>query len=280
MTGGHRRAAVLGHPIAHSLSPVLHRAAYRALGLDWRYDAVDVTPDRLADFLAGLGQEWVGLSLTMPLKEAVLPLLTTVSPEADRLASVNTVLLGEAGERHGANTDVPGLVAVLAAAGAEPEQEATVLGGGATARSTLAALAGHGASRVTAVVRRPAVGEQLTRLGAGLGIEVVSIGFDQADRALRAPLVVSTVPPRGADPLAGAVPDSPGLLVDVVYDPWPTALAAAWRGAGGVAVGGLELLVHQAVEQVRLMTGQEVPASVLRAAGEQAAGTRAEGRRP
>lgn len=272
MSATRRRAAVLGHPIAHSLSPALHRAAYRALGLDWRYDAIDVTQEALASFLDGLGKEWVGLSLTMPLKEAVLPLLTSVTSEATQLGAVNTVTFPAPGQRNGSNTDVPGLLAALIAVGAEVGGDATVLGGGATARSTLGALASLGVGRVTSVVRRPAAGEQLSRLGASLGVDVVHIGFDNAAPALAAPLVVSTIPAHGADPLARLVPTTARLLVDVVYHPWPTALASAWQLRGGTVVGGLELLVQQAVRQVRLMTGQDVPVAVLREAAERAVG--------
>jgi shikimate 5-dehydrogenase len=271
MTGPTRRAAVLGHPVAHSLSPVLHRAAYRYLGLDWAYEAADVEPAALADFLAALDPSWVGLSLTMPLKETVLPLLTSVDPEAARLASVNTVLLDPAGgeqtRRHGTNTDVAGMVRVLAGCEAPAGRQVTVLGGGATARSTMGALAHHGAGEVVVCVRQAEVGDRLVRLGRDLGLDVAWRGFDRAGAALAAPLVVTTLPARAADHLAGELPDRPGQLVEVVYDPWPTALAVGWAAAGGRVVGGLELLVHQAVEQVRLMTGRPVPADVLRSAG-------------
>lgn len=278
MTAQTRRAAVLGHPVAHSLSPVLHRTAYRYLGLDWVYEAVDVEPAALGDFLASLDSSWVGLSLTMPLKEAVLPLLTSVDPEAARLAAVNTVLLDPVGSerprRHGVNTDVTGMVRVLADCEAPVGCGVTLLGGGATARSSLGALAHHGAGEVVVCVRRAEVGEQLVRLGRELGLDVRWRAFDQAAAALSAPLVVATLPAGAADHLAGQVPGRPGQLVEVRYDPWPTPLADAWAAAGGRVVGGLELLVHQAVEQVRLMTGRPVPAEVLRSAGSAALAAR------
>lgn len=271
---GVRHAAVLGHPVAHSLSPVLHRAAYRHLGLHWTYDAVDVNSDDLAGFLGGLDAAWVGLSLTMPLKEAVLPLLTGVDAEAAALTSVNTVLLGPGEQRRGFNTDVAGLQGALADGDAPTGTAAAVLGGGATARSALAALARHGAADVTVCVRRPEAGEQLTRLGRALGVSVRSAPFTRAAEALAAPLVVSTVPADAARSLGEALPLRPGLLVDVVYHPWPTGLAQAWVGHGGRVVGGLAMLVHQAVEQVRLMTGREVPVDLLRGAGEEALAAR------
>lgn len=274
MTAPVRRAAVLGHPIAHSLSPVLHRAAYRALGLGWEYDARDVAPGELAEFLAALDDSWAGLSLTMPLKEAVLPLLTSVTDEAALLRAVNTVVLGRGGTRHGANTDVTGLVQVLAEADAPVGCDVTVLGGGATARSTLAAVARRGSGLVTVCVRRREAGAELVQLGRSLDVEVRPVPFGSAVDAVAAPLVVSTLPAGATDNVVGQVPGSPGLLVDVAYDPWPTPLAAAWSAAGGTVVGGLELLVHQAVEQVRLMTGRQVVAGLLRRAGEEALAAR------
>jgi shikimate dehydrogenase len=264
-----RRAGVLGHPVAHSLSPVLHRAAYTAFGLDWRYERHDVTEQELPAFLAGLGPEWVGLSLTMPLKEAVLPLLDDIEPLARQLRSVNTVLLDD-GRRVGRNTDVPGLVAVLAELGIEPGVEVTLLGGGATARSALAACGQARTGRVTAYVRRPEVASDLARVASGLGVELVTRGWGEAAGGLTAGLVIATVPGGAADSLAGAVPPAPGALVEVLYAPWPTPLADAWQASSGQVAGGLELLVHQAVEQVRLLTGRSVPPEVLRTAGEAA----------
>lgn len=270
-----RRAAVLGHPVAHSLSPALHRAAYRYLGLDWSYEAVDVDVDGLAAFVDGLDEVWVGLSLTMPLKEAVLPLLTDVEPEAATLRSVNTVLLGPDGGRRGVNTDVTGLERVLAEAAAPRGTPVTVLGGGATARSALAALARHGVAAVTVCVRRREAGEELVAIGSTMGLAVEWVPYGRAADRLGVPVVVTTVPAAAAGSLADVVPASPGLLVDVLYDPWPTPLARAWASRGAPVVGGLPMLVHQAAEQVRLMTGRDVPVEVLRSAGEQALASRA-----
>ncbi len=176
-----RRAAVLGHPIAHSLSPVLHLAAYRALGLAWEYDRIDVTGDRLASFVAGLDDSWVGLSLTMPLKEDVLPLLDEADDVVLATRAANTVVLS-GGRRIGANTDVEGIVRTLAdaGAGAGAVGTATVLGGGATARSALAALARIGATQVVAYVRRPEAGADLRRTGDALGLTVGLETWDDA----------------------------------------------------------------------------------------------------
>ena len=250
------RAAVLGSPVAHSLSPALHRAAYTALGLDWTYEAVDVSAEALPAFLDGLDPDWAGLSLTMPLKSAVLPLLSEVSELARDLGSVNTVLLGH-GVRRGDNTDVAGITASLREAGVHEVGRAVVLGGGATARSALAALAELGERAPTVAVRSEPV--QLLATARRLGIEVRVVPL--APAALEGcDLLISTLPRGAADPLAAHVAAVPALL-DVVYDPWPTPIAAACRGR---VVSGRLMLLHQAAAQVRLMTGRAAPLDVMR----------------
>jgi shikimate dehydrogenase len=255
------RAAVLGRPIAHSLSPALHRAAYSALGLDWTYDAVDVGSDDLAGFLAGLGPEWAGLSLTMPLKQSVLPLLDTCSPLGTAVGAANTVVL-RGGARAGHNTDVHGIVAALQEAGVAKVSSAAVVGGGATAASALAALAELGCFRPSVLVRTPArtgpLLEAAGRLGISPSVEVLPSVLPAVD------VVVSSVPAGAADALRP--PRSPGVLLDVVYDPWPTRLAAAWSAAGGAVVDGVAMLLHQAAAQVELMTLSAAPLAAMRAA--------------
>ena len=251
-----RRAAVLGSPIAHSLSPVLHRAAYRRLGLDgWSYGAFDVDESALPGFVAGLDPAtWAGLSLTMPLKRAVIPLLDTVGPAARAVRAVNTLVLRADGSRHGENTYVPGLVAALAERGVTSVSSAALLGGGATAASTLAALARVTEGPVDVYVRSLERSAQLRDLAGSLGLDARLLPWDEAVKGLAAPLVVNTTPIGAADGLADAVPHVPGTLFDVLYHPWPTPLAAAWGQAGGTVLGGLDLLIHQAVLQVELMT--------------------------
>ncbi|WP_062215569.1 shikimate dehydrogenase [Streptomyces sp. NBRC 109706] len=267
-----RRAAVLGSPIRHSLSPVLHLAAYRALGLTgWDYGRFEVGEDELADFLGTLGPEWAGLSLTMPLKRAVIPLLDEISGTAESVSAVNTLVLTDDGRTVGDNTDIPGLVAALAERGVTRVERAAVLGAGATASSALAALGRLGAEEVTAYVRTDARAAEMRSWGERLGVPVTTAGWDEAALALSAPLVVATTPAGATDGLAEAVPAAPGVLFDVLYEPWPTRLAAAWSAAGGQVVGGLDLLVHQAVCQVELMTGlAPAPLAAMRAAGEAA----------
>jgi len=268
-----RGAVVLGSPIAHSLSPVLHQAAYDALGLtDWTYRAIECTEPELSATLTALDAEGMaGASLTMPLKRAVLPLLTRVDRLAADVGAANTVVFGGvAGEWWGANTDVPGMVTALRAAGVDRPASVSVLGGGATAASAIAAAADLDLRQVTVVARRPEATTELVDVGRRLLVDVDVQPWQRVAEAMSADVVVSTVPAGAADGLVAAVPGRPGLLFDVVYAPWPTALAASWRAAGGSVIGGLELLVAQAAGQVHLMTGREAPVEAMRAAGEAA----------
>ncbi|MFI0487162.1 shikimate dehydrogenase [Actinomadura sp. 9N215] len=264
-----RRAAVLGSPIEHSLSPVLHRAAYAAMGLDaWSYDAIECGEDGLAALLDGLGPEWAGLSLTMPLKRVALGLVDTVSDLAVKVGGANTIVLRD-GRRHGDNTDVHGIVTALAEAGLKAPGSALVLGGGATAASALAALAGLGMDEAVLAARTPERAAEAARVGERFGLAVRVVPLDDVTAHLPAELVVSTLPGRAADPFAEPVAASGAALFDVAYAPWPTALAAAVRRSGGTVVGGFAMLLHQAVRQVTLMTGREdVPVEAMRAAGE------------
>ena len=265
------RAAVLGHPVAHSLSPALHRAAYAELGLPgWSYEAVDVTEAELPRFVAELDESWVGLSLTMPLKQVVLPLLSSVSPLAAALGVVNTVTFASDRSLVGDNTDVEGMVAALRSSGVAAVSSACVLGGGATAASAVAALAELGCTDARVVVRSAARAAAVTSAAGRLGLAPVLQEWGEAVD-LRGDVAISAVPAGAADrlvPSVEAAAESPGTLLDVVYWPWPTALARAWEAAGGPVVPGFDMLLHQAAAQVRLMTGLEPPVEVMRAAGE------------
>ena len=271
-----RRAAVLGSPIAHSLSPVLHRAAYAELGLaDWTYDRFDVDEAALPGFLAELGPEWAGLSLTMPLKRAVIPLLDGISETAASVDAVNTVVFTEDGRRTGDNTDIPGTVAALLEHGVEKVGTAAILGAGATASSALAALARICTGEVCVYVRSEARAAEMRGWAERLGVDVRIVDWARAEEALSAPLVVATTPAGATDALAAAVPERPATLFDVLYAPWPTALAARWSAYGGAVVSGLDLLLHQAVLQVEQMTGRApAPLAAMRKAGEQALANR------
>ncbi|TPW71046.1 shikimate dehydrogenase [Schumannella sp. 10F1B-5-1] len=245
MSGASRRLAVLGSPIGHSQSPALHQAAYRVLGLDWDYGRAEVTDETLADFLAGLGPDWLGLSLTMPLKRRLISLADdagwTVDPVARATGQANTLLLDPAGPR-AYNTDVDGIVdAVRESGGADPRR-VLVLGGGATARSAVEAARVFGAEVVLAA-RAP---ERVADAGSA---RVVALGDARPGEA---DLVVSTIPGGVDIPVAVPALRPEQLLLDVVYHPWPTPLAARWQQAGGGLVHGLGMLLHQAVRQIRI----------------------------
>ncbi|WP_234996501.1 shikimate dehydrogenase [Demequina sp. NBRC 110054] len=273
MSSSPRRAGVLGHPIAHSLSPVLHRAAYAELGLDWEYDAYDVTEEGLGDFIGGLGPEWAGLSLTMPLKVAAMPLMDFVEPMAKLVGALNTVVVQHVGSQRqlvGANTDVHGIVAALREGGLERVNSAVVIGGGATATSTLAALGQLGCTSPVVAVRNRGRAGGLVRAASRMGVSpvLVPLGTDDADdavvaRACQADVVVSTIPASAGAALGARVHSVRGVLLDVVYDPLVTPLAESWLAGGGTFVGGQRMLLHQAAEQVRLMTGRTVQIRTL-----------------
>jgi shikimate dehydrogenase len=260
--GDVRRCAVLGSPIEHSLSPALHRAAYAHLGLNWSYERVEVDEHRLASFVCGLDASWRGLSLTMPLKVAVLKLGQV--DELAKLAGAGNTLVLEGGERWVYNTDVSGLIWAVSQVAAAPLPRVTILGTGATARAALLAVTQLGAELVTVVARTPARAEALRALSEELGVRLEirpwSMQIPDSD------LVVSSVVSGAADGIARAVADSAPLVVDIVYDPWPTELAVAAKHAGCTVVSGLDLLVGQALLQIELMTGRSVTAEVLYAA--------------
>jgi shikimate dehydrogenase len=257
----------MGSPITHSLSPALHRTAYAGLGLDgWTYDALEVDADALPAALEGLSPEWVGVSLTMPLKHAVLPLLDEVSELARAVGAVNTLTLAD-GRRIGDNTDVHGIVAALDAAGVTDVGGAVVVGGGATAASAVAALLQLGEAAPVVVARSPDRCGPLLAAAARLDAAPRVEPWSAAGRLLaQAPVVVSTVPPGVADELLPPGSSVSGVLLDVVYRPWPTPLAAGWAAAGGVAVPGLEMLLHQAARQVLAWTGRSPDLGAMRSA--------------
>ncbi|MGM7667416.1 shikimate dehydrogenase family protein [Microbacterium sp. A93] len=266
-------AGVLGHPISHSKSPALHRVGYQALGLTVDYQAHDVTPEQLPAFMQTLTGPWLGLSVTMPLKSAMMAEVDRFSPRAARLGFLNTVVWDEAGTSTAYNTDVEGIVESLAFAGydkAATGGRMGILGGGGTAAAAIAAAQLMELSGVDLFVRTPAKAAEHAELARGFGLEPevrLLEDFPTAAPGFRA--VVATLPPRAADPTAdlltagmlsaadaGALPP----LLDAAYDPWPSALAAAWESGGGQVVSGLEMLLYQAVEQVRLCSARVLPA--------------------
>lgn len=268
------KCAVLGDPIAHSLSPVLHRAGYEALGLDWSYDAHRVPAGGLADFLDGLDAQWRGLSLTMPLKREAMGLADRATDRARLAGAANTLVLAE-GAVHADNTDLPGAVAAVRERYDGPVSAALVLGAGATAASTGLALAELGARRIVVAARdtsRATHTLQTVRThGSRPEVRVADLAtVERAD----ADVVVSTIPAAAQSADLVARVGAPAVLFDVVYDPWPTPMAAA---AAGVLVSGLDLLVHQAALQFTAFTGHPAPLAAMRAAGEDALAARSSG---
>ena len=305
------RAAVLGHPISHSKSPALHQAAYAYLGVELDYSAIDVTEDALPAFMARvreelrLGEVWRGLSVTMPLKSGMVREVDEVRGVARDLGVINTVAFERpaAGDAAGAtrlvgyNTDVAGIVNALRHAGAATAPTAAVLGGGGTSAAAIAALKELGAPDARIFVRDVPRAAEARAAAAAVGLPIQVLPLAGAAAAVAAAdVVISTLPPRAADQLAGELATlvaqrtggpsrealsreapsreapsrentahRPGVLLDVAYDPWPSRIAAAWQEAGGTVIPGLEMLIYQAVEQVRHFTGlgEAVPAEVI-----------------
>ncbi|GAA2478650.1 shikimate dehydrogenase [Terrabacter carboxydivorans] len=272
-----RHCAVWGSPIGHSLSPVLHRAAYAALGLrDWSYDRREVDEAAFDAALAGLDRSWVGLSLTMPLKEVALRRATVVTPVAAATGAANTLVRDADGTvgwtAH--NTDVHGITMALRNAGCDEPGDVLVVGSGATARSALAAVTVAAAAtgseaRVVLMVRDRVRPETLDQ-AASAGLHVETVGMGEWAAAADVAAIVSTVPPESApdlDRLPQARSGSrPPVVLDVVYGGGETPLQRAARARGWAVAEGTDMLLHQAGEQVRLMTGREAPLDAMAAA--------------
>lgn len=261
-----RKAAVLGKPVAHSRSPAIHQAGYQAAGLTgWSYQALECAESELAGLVAGLGQEWAGLSLTMPLKEVALPVADEVAPLAATIGAANTLVRGDEGWR-AENTDVGGIVDALGLV--PPRAHVVLLGAGGTARAAVAAAARLNPDRVSVAARRPEAVLALDPVATALGLVLAHHPWSEAAAVLStADVVISTVPAGATDPIAKKVKWHPGMVVlDVIYDPWPTPLAAAATTAGCRVAGGLDLLLAQAVGQFELFTGVAAPRAAMRAA--------------
>ena len=268
---------MLGRPIAHSLSPVIHNAGFAAAGLTgWSYVAIECGVPDLAGLLDGFDDSWAGLSLTMPLKEEALRLSATATRVAQATGAANTLVRGEHGAWHADNTDVAGMVRVLRDTGVGTSPSVTVLGGGGTCRAALGAAAELGATEVTVVTRRPSVRDELVPAADALGLKLLGADWSEAASLFEADAVISTVPKGAADHLAADVTWRPGtVLFDAIYDPWPTPLAAAAAAAGVPVVSGLDLLLGQALSQFEQFTGvRPAPEAAMREALFEAASRR------
>jgi shikimate dehydrogenase len=273
-----RRAAVLGQPISHSLSPVLHGAAYEALGLsDWRYDRQECDEEGLAGLVAGLGPDWAGLSLTMPLKRRAVEIADEVSPLVDLAGAANTLIpVDREGARRwrAENTDVLGMVDALSQGGVVGFESPVIVGAGGTAQATLVAFHRMGKTTVTAVVRDLARANELRQTAERAGVALAVRSWDDArEVCAAAQVIVSTVPAEAGLAVAALLfpPGEPRVtppcvVMDVGYHPWPTPLALATVAEGCRVISGRELLLHQAVHQVELMTGRKAPVAAMRAA--------------
>lgn len=267
-----RRCGVIGDPVAHSLSPVLHRAGYAALDLPWEYDAHRVAGGGLATFLAEHGPGYRGLSVTMPLKREALAVAAEVTARADLAGSANTLLLEDGRVVLADNTDLPGAVAAVRERYDGPVTRGTVLGGGATAAATGLALCELGAQTVTILARSPErAAEAVAAVSAHPSGPHVRVGSLAGD-AVTGEVVVSTIPADAQDAELVARCADAAVVLEARYEPWPTPLSSS--AGGRVLVGGLDLLVHQAVLQFELFTGRAVPVSLMREAGRAALVTR------
>lgn len=262
-----RKAAVLGKPIAHSRSPQLHLAAYRALGLNWSYERVECSAEQLPGLVDGLGPEWVGLSVTMPGKEAALAHADERTDRAVLVGSANTLVRTDAGWLADC-TDVDGVLGALRGGGVTSVTEGVVLGAGGTARPALLALSELGAKSVTVVARDAGRARGALDLAERLGMTASLTGFDAEPLTAvcaTAGAVVSTIPAAAAAAIATPVAAAP-VVLDAIYNPWPTPLAEAVARAGHTVVSGLQMLLNQAYGQVELFTGQPAPRAEMAAA--------------
>jgi shikimate dehydrogenase len=260
------RAAVLGKPIEHSLSPVIHNAGYTAAGLaDWTYTRHECDEPALARFVDSLDETWAGLSLTMPLKEIALTVADEATPVAAAIGAANTLVL-RGGRRVADNTDAPGIVDALAEVGLREADEVAVLGAGGSARAALAAAQTLGASAVQVYARRREAIIELEPVASALGLRLDARSWEEAVRVGDADLVIATVPKGVTDDLR--LQWKPGaVLFDILYDPWPTPLAAEAERQGVQVLDGLALLLAQAVRQWTQFTGlDEAPVTAMRAA--------------
>jgi shikimate dehydrogenase len=264
-----RKAAVLGSPIAHSRSPQLHLAAYRALGLhDWTYDRIECGAEELPGVVRGFGPEWVGVSVTMPGKFAALRFADERTARAEQVGSANTLVRTPGGWRAD-NTDIDGVSGALASIGG-PSGHALVCGSGGTAPAAVVGLAELGVTGITVVARNPDKAARLVDLGTRIGVATRFCGLDGgglADEVAAAEVLVSTIPADVAARYAGTFAAVP-VLLDAVYDPWPTPLAQAVTAAGGRVISGLQMLLHQAFAQVEQFTGLPAPREAMTCAME------------
>jgi shikimate dehydrogenase len=260
------KAAILGSPVAHSRSPQLHLAAYHALGLDdWTYDRIECTSDELPSLVSTFGPEWVGVSVTMPGKFAALRFADERTQRAELVGSANTLVRTDSGWRAD-NTDIDGVAGALGHR--DDLRRAIVIGSGGTAPAAVVALSELGVTEITVVARNSQKAARLLELGTALGVSTTFCDLADAGLATgveRADVMVSTIPAEVAAehaPILASIP----VLLDAIYNPWPTPLARAVSAAGGEVISGLQMLLHQAFSQVEQFTGRPAPRREMAAA--------------
>lgn len=262
------KAAVLGSPIAHSRSPQLHMAAYKALGLhDWTYDRIECTAEQLPSLVKSFDSQWAGVSVTMPAKFAALAFADERTARAELVGSANTLVRTDRGWRAD-NTDIDGVIGALGEL-FQPSQlgQAVVLGSGGTAPAAVAGLCDRGVTGITVIARNEHKAATVVELGTRLGVSTrfcAVMDAEVADVIAQADVLISTIPADAASQY-GAVLSGAAVLFDVIYDPWPTPLASAVAGAGGRVMNGLPMLLYQAISQVEQFTGLSAPRAPMAA---------------
>jgi len=266
------KAAVLGSPIGHSLSPTLHNCAYEVLGWEWNYNAIEVKSGDLPQFIAENRKIFRGLSLTMPLKEEALMVADSLDPLVKRINAANTLIFDE-NEVSAYSTDVSGFAQALKKSEVAIPNEITILGGGATARSAIAALDGRGRT-ITVYSRSASRAAQL--INCSISATVVVKDWSEAQSGLAANLIISTTPSGATDDFVPT--QTTGTLFESLYSPWPTKFLQKWQERGGKNIDGLDLLVEQGIGQIELMAYEPLKldlrtlAVTMRAAGLQKLG--------
>lgn len=260
-----KHAGVAGYPIEHSLSPIIHKAGYKALGLDWNYEKYLLKEEELFNFVSTRDNELVGLSLTMPLKEKAIEISDVVTDLAKKANSANTLIFKE-NKVYSGNTDVYGIVQALKTNKKLDLTNPAIIGSGATARSAVLSLNNMGAKNVMVCARNESAVNQVSDLANSLGLTCQIINWNDLAKAMNASTLISTLPSQAMDKFAALGPENPGTLLDIAYDPWPSKVAMEWIFRRGFVVSGLEMLLHQACMQFELMTGLKAPITQMRQA--------------
>ncbi len=250
------RAAVLGSPISHSLSPKLHTAAFEFLRIEGSYEAIEVDEAGLVDFIESIDlQDWTGFSLTMPLKEKVLQIADVVDPIASRIQSANTLLM-DGNTTYATSTDYLAFKTILAA---KEYSRVVVIGGGGTARAALGAIDGTVAT-VEILLRNPAQRQALQNCL----LETEAVFRELTHEIADYDLIISTTPKGASDEIAARIHQPKGELIEVLYSPWPTDLAHRWLSLNLSVIDGIDLLVEQGLEQLKLFTKLDFDLPALR----------------